>query len=428
MRHILGWTCFAAFSVTALAVSGKAPTYAKEVSRIVQKNCEGCHRPGQIGPFPLTNYNEVSAFAKEIKRVTQARSMPPWPAVPGHGEFRNERRLTAEQIATIAAWVDAGAPLGRKKDLPPSVTYTDDWAFGKPDMELTPDAGYELAGNGVDEYRCFVMPSTLTETRYIQAMEVRPGNRKVVHHVRVFADLTGKARELDAADEKGGFDCSLSMTAPFKRIGIGGWAPGMIPEKQVEDIGTFLPGKADIVMEVHYHRTGLKEADRSSLGIWLHKETPKHVQRSLLAANIGIRIPAGAERHEERARMFVNRDILATSIMPHMHLLGNEMKVTATFPDGRVQDLVWAKPYDFNWQTVYRFKEKIRMPKGTRIDVTAYYNNSESNPKNPNKPLKEIRWGEGTTQEMLVAFLSYIDDPDAAARVSSTAPSAAANR
>jgi len=398
-------------SLLSAAPKSSAPTYATDVARIIQSQCERCHRPGQIGPFALTNYKEVSAFATEIKRVTAARTMPPWSAVPGHGEFRNERRLTAEQIATIAAWVDAGAPLGDKRDLPPATQYNDDWAFGKPDLVLTPDADFELAGSGVDEYRCFVLPTGLNETRYIQAMEVRPGNRKVVHHVRAFAEVTGKARELDAADPKPGFDCGLSMIAPYKRIGVGGWAPGMIPDKHPDHIGTFLPGKSDIVMEVHYHRNGLKQMDRSTLGIWLHKDKPAKIQKSLLVANIGIRIPAGAERHEERARTIVPRNVLANSVMPHMHLLGVEMRVTATFPDGRVQDLVWAKPYDFNWQTSYRFKETIPLPKGTRIDAVAYYNNSESNPKNPNKVLKEVRWGEGTTQEMLVAFVGYIDAP-----------------
>lgn len=395
-------------TVPTAAKSG-SPTYAREVSRIVQKNCEGCHRPGQVGPFALTNYEEVRAFAAEIKRVTQARSMPPWSAVPGHGDFKNERRLTDEEIATIAAWVDQGAPLGDRKDLPPALKYTEDWAFGKPDLVFTPSESFELAGNGLDEYRCFVVPSGLEDTRYIKAMEVRPGNRKVVHHVRVFADITGRARVADEADARPGFDCSLGMTASYKRIGIGGWAPGMTPEPLPDDIGVFFPKGSDVVMEVHYHRTGLRERDRSSLGIYLHPHTPKHVQKSLIAANLAIRIPAGAERHEEKARVTVNRDVLAISVMPHMHLLGTEMRVVATFPDGRKQDLVWAKPYDFSWQTTYRFREPVAMPKGTRIEVTALYNNSESNPKNPNKPLKEIRWGEGTTEEMLVAFIGVID-------------------
>src|SRR5262249_25522661 len=154
--------------------------------------------------------------------------------------------------------------------------HNDDWAFGAPDLIFKTSEPYEIAGNGIDEYRCFVVPSGLTETRYIQALEVRPGNNKIVHHVRVFADLTGKARELDAADPKPGFDCSLNMGAQFKRIGLGGWAPGNVPERHPDDIGRVFPKNSDVVMEVHYHRNGKREADQSSLGIWLHKDTPRH--------------------------------------------------------------------------------------------------------------------------------------------------------
>lgn len=397
--------------VLPVHVCAGATTFARDVAPILRKHCEGCHRPGQIGPFPLTTYEEARAFRTEIKRVTQTRRMPPWSAVPGHGDFRNERRLSDTEIATIAAWVDGGAKRGKKKDLPPPAVYSDDWAFGAPDLVLTAPGEYELSGNGIDEYRCFVIPSGLAGPRFIQALEVRPGNRKIVHHVRNFADLTGQARKLDAADTRPGFDCSLAMAAPYKRIGIGGWAPGIVPERSADDIGVFLPARADIVMEVHYHRNGLRQKDRSSLGLWFHKSRPPHVQRSMPVANLGIRIPAGASRHEERASWTVAKPILATSITPHMHLLGVEMRVTATFPDGRKEDLVWAKPYDFQWQTTYRFREKIRLPRGTQIEAVAVYDNSESNPGNPNKPLKEVRWGEGTNEEMLVAFLGYIDEP-----------------
>ena len=414
MRILILLTAAAATAVGAEKLSDAKPTFGKEVSRIVQKNCEGCHRPGQIGPFSLTNYKEISAFKTEIKRVTQAHVMPPWSAVPGHGEFKNERRLSAEEIETLAKWVDAGAPMGNAKDLPPPVTYNDDWAFGKPDMVFTPSEQFELASSGVDEYRCFVIPSGLTEDKYIRGIEVRPGNRKIVHHVRVFADPTGQARKLDEADPAAGFDCSLGMTQAYKRISIGGWAPGMTPEMFDADLGRVFPKNTDVVMEVHYHKNGIKQKDQSSLGLWLHASEPARLQKSFIVANIGIRIPAGAERHEERASFTTPKDVIANTVMPHMHLLGNEMKVVATFPDGTVKELVWAKPYDFGWQTTYHFKEPIFMPKGTKLAVTAYYNNSESNPKNPNKPLKEIRFGEGTTEEMLVAFLGYTDPPKSA--------------
>jgi len=262
-----------------------------------------------------------------------------------------------------------------------------------------------------------VIPSGLVDTRYIQALEVRPGNRKIVHHVRVFADLTGKARELDEADPKAGFDCSRNMASPFKRIGLGGWAPGLIPDRHSEEVGRVFPKNADVVMEVHYHKNGLQQKDRSTIGIWLHEDTPRYIQKSAVVVNLMIRIPPGEEHHMEHASWTTPKDILATSVLPHMHLLGTEMLMTATFPDGTKQDLVWAKPYDFSWQTSYFFKEPIHMPKGTKIEIIGYFNNSESNPKNPNKPLKEVRFGEGTNEEMLVGFIGYIDDPGPGVKV-----------
>ena len=392
-----------------------APTYAKEVSRIIQKNCEGCHRPGQIGPFSLTNYKEVSTFKTEIKRVTAARIMPPWSAVPGHGEFKNERRISDDDIATLARWADAGAPMGNVKDLPPAQVFNDGWSLGPPDLSYKMPEPFTLTGNGVDVYRCFVIPSGLTEDKFIRGMEVRPGNRKIVHHVRTFADTTGQARKLDEADPAPGFDCSLGMTQAYKRITIGGWAPGLVTDLRAEDTGAIFPKGSDVVIEVHYHKNGLTEKDQSELGIYLNKVPVKHIAKSAIAANIGIRIPAGDAHHEERASYKFNKDVIVTSVLPHMHLLGNEMKMTATLPDGTKKELVWAKPYDFNWQTNYVYKEPFLLPAGTKVDVVAYYNNSETNPKNPSKPLKEIRWGEGTEEEMLVGFISYYDAPQAAA-------------
>lgn len=409
---------FATLSCASLFAASKdvaAPTYAKEVSRIIQKNCESCHRPGQIGPFSLTNYKEVSAFKAEIKRVTTAHIMPPWSAVPGHGDFKNERRISDEEIATLARWADAGAPMGNAKDLPPARVFNDGWALGPPDLSYKMPEPFTLAGNGVDVYRCFVVPSGLTEDKYIRGMEVRPGNRKIVHHVRTFADTTGQARKLDEADPAPGFDCSLGMTQAYKRIAIGGWAPGLITDLRAEDTGALFPKSSDVVIEVHYHKNGLTEMDQSELGIYLNKVPVKHIAKSAIVANIGIRIPAGDAHHEERASYRFSKNVIVTSVLPHMHLLGHEMKMTATLPDGTKKELVWAKPYDFNWQTNYVYKEPFLLPAGTKVDVVAYYNNSESNPKNPSKPLKEIRWGEGTEEEMLVGFISYYDAPQAAA-------------
>ncbi|MGH9660932.1 MAG: ascorbate-dependent monooxygenase [Bryobacteraceae bacterium] len=399
-------TLLVALSAAALAA---APTYSREVSRIIQKNCEGCHRPGQIGPFALTSYDEARAFASEIKKATQARRMPPWHALPGYGDFKNERRLSDSDLDTLARWVDAGAPQGDPKDLPAAVKYSDDWALGKPDLVITPDVSFDLEPSGADEYRCFVVPTAFDADRTIQASEVRPGNRKVVHHVLLYTDVTGKARALDAADPRPGFTCFGGLGF-LPHTSLGGWAPGAVPGRLPSDVGRLLAKGADVIMQVHYHKNGKKESDRTSLGLYFHQQPATRFLRSQPILNIAIRIPAGAENHRETARWTVREDIVAYAATPHMHLLGKEMRMVATFPDGSLRDLVWVKNYDFNWQTNYVFKEPIPLPKGTVIDVTAFYNNSASNPANPNNPLRDIRWGEGTTDEMLIGWLGYISD------------------
>jgi len=417
--HRLCPVILATLAIAALSAAdtpaGPKPTYAKDIARIVQKNCERCHRPGQVGPFALTNYEEVKAFAPEIKRVTQARRMPPWHAVKGFGEFLNERRLSDAEIEAIARWVDAGKPLGDPRDLPPAVLYTDEWALGPPDAVLTPEVSFDIAASGPDEYRCFVMPTTYPEDRTIQAIEVRPGARKLVHHVLLYADVSGRARQLDAADPAAGFKCFGGLGFQ-PQTGLGGWAPGGVPGKLPDDIGRYLARGADMVMQVHYHKNGKPESDRTSLGLYFHKTPAKKFVRSRPVANLGIRIPAGDANYRATASWTLTEDLVGYSVFPHMHLLGKEMIMTATLPDGTNRDLVWAKPYEFNWQTGYVFKEPISFPKGTRIDVVAWYDNSEKNPNNPSHPPKEVRWGEGTDEEMLIGWVAYISDRPVAGR------------
>jgi len=400
-----------AFATAGLAQAA-APTYGKEVSRILQKNCESCHRPGQIAPFALTSYGQAKAFAKEIKRVTQARVMPPWKAVRGFGqEFENERHLDDADIDTLARWVDAGAPQGDLKDTPPPAEYNDDWAHGKPDLVLSPPEDFQVGPEGVDEYRCFVVSAGFPEERTIQTIESRPGNRRVVHHILSYVDVTGKARALDAKDPRPGYSCmgNLGFQA---QTNLGGWAPGDFAVRLPDRYGRYVPKGADIVMQVHYHKNGKSESDRSSIGVYFNQGPVEKYVRFVPVMNARIKIPAGDDNYRETASTTLRQDVIALSFFPHMHLLGKEMIMTATFPDGAKKDLIWVKPWDFNWQTHYVLKQSMPMPKGTRIDVAAAYDNSENNRSNPNKPVREVRWGDATTDEMLIGWITYaIDTP-----------------
>jgi mono/diheme cytochrome c family protein len=399
--------CLIATSVAAVA----APTFDKDIAPMVFKNCAVCHRPGEVAPFSLLTYGDVSKRAKQIARVTGDRLMPPWKAEPGFGEFANDRHLTPEQIALFQDWAEAGTPEGSSADLPPAPKFTDGWTLGEPDVVLEPDEDYELAAEGPDIYRCFVIPTKFTEDHYIGALEVRPGNRKVVHHVIVHFDTTGAARKLDALDPGPGYTAFGGVG--FRSSGmIGGWAPGILPSFLPEGIGRLVPRDADLVVQVHYHRSGKPETDRTKVGLYFARGTVDKKVRAWPVVDLGLRIPAGDSNYVAHASIKVPQDVTAYRVTPHMHLLGREMKVTATLPDGTVTPLVHVTNWDFNWQTSYVFKTPLHLPAGSRVDLEAHYDNSAGNPLNPSNPPKMVRWGEQTTDEMCLAFVAYTRDKE----------------
>jgi hypothetical protein len=403
--------CLAA-SASAIAAT---PTFDKDISPIIYKNCAVCHRPGEVAPFSLLNYKDVSKRAKQIARVTEERIMPPWKAEAGFGEFANDRHLTPDQIALFRKWCDASAPEGNQADLPPAPQFTEGWSLGKPDVVLEPDQDYELGAEGPDIYRCFVIPSNFTEDHFIRALEVQPGNRKVVHHVIVHYDTTGRARELDAQDAGPGYTSFGGVG--FRSGGmIGGWAPGNYPSLLPDGIGRLVPKGADVVVQVHYHRDGKPEKDRTKIGLYFAHGTVDKRIRSFPVAKLLLRIPAGESNYVVHASLPVKLDATLYRVTPHMHLLGKEMKVTATLPDGTVVPLVHVSNWDFNWQTGYELKTPLALPAGSHVDLEAHYDNSAGNPVNPNNPPKVVTWGEQTTDEMCLAFLSFTLDRERLSR------------
>jgi mono/diheme cytochrome c family protein len=386
-----------------------APTFDRDIAPIVFQNCATCHRPGQVAPFSLLNFRDVSKRAKQIARVTDEKIMPPWKAEPGFGEFANDRHLAPEQIALFRDWLAAGTPEGNKADLPPAPEFSDDWSLGKPDVVLEPDEDYELAAEGPDIYRCFVVPSNFTEDHFIRALEVRPGNRKVVHHVIVHFDTTGRARELDAADPGPGYTSFGGVG--FRSSGmIGGWAPGNFPGFLPDGVGRKVPKGADLILQVHYHRSGKVEKDRTKIALYFaHGPVDKRI-RSFPVVKRLLYIPPGESNYTVHASLPVRLDATLYRVTPHMHLLGKDMKVTATLPDGKVVPLVHVENWDFNWQTGYELKTPLRLPAGSRVDLEAHYDNSSDNPLNPNNPPQAVKWGEQTTDEMCLAFLSFTLD------------------
>lgn len=387
-----------------------AITYYKDIAPILQDRCQTCHRPNQVAPFSLLTAADAKSWASEIKQFTQNRQMPPWKAEPGHGEFEDVRRMSDADISTISKWVDAGAPEGDPKTGPAAKQWSDEWMLGKPDLVLKMAEPYQVAASGPDDFRCFVLPTNLTEDKQVVGIELRPGNARVVHHVINFLDQNGQARALDARDPAQGYNSGPGGIGFFPTGALGGWAPGNFPRWLPKGVGMTLPKGSDVVMQLHYHKTGKPEVDQTSVGIYFAKEPVEKELQTLPVTSLNIRIPPNEARHEVKASWPIPFDAHALTVTPHMHLLGKEMKVTYTLPDGTEKDLIWIKDWDYRWQDTYRFKEPVAIPKGSKVNMVAYFDNTTSNPLNPSNPPKEVRFGEQTTDEMCFAFLGFTSD------------------
>jgi mono/diheme cytochrome c family protein/peroxiredoxin len=387
-------------------------TYSEHIAPLLQRNCQQCHRPGGIGPFALMNYDQALAWADDIRRFTADGSMPPWKPVEGWGDFRNRRSMSHEEIQQIDRWVQAGCPEGDRSRLPPPPQFVDGWTLGEPDFILGPSEPYTVSSDGKDEYRCFVLPTNFDDDQYVVALEVLPGNMRVVHHVIAFIDTSGRSNKLDAADSGPGYTTTQATPGFLPVSGLGGWAPGNVPDRLPDGMAKVLPKGANVVMQVHYHKTGKAEIDQTRLGVHLAKKPIERAVRVLPVMPFGgplsgMEIPAGADHHEIRCSVTLPVDMQAIGVTPHMHLLGKDMQLTATSPDGRVERLLYVKNWDFNWQEGYKFRRPVALARGTRIDMVAHFDNSTANQNNPRNPPEVVGWGEQTFDEMCIAFLEW---------------------
>ncbi len=403
------------------------PTYHRDVEPLLQKHCQDCHRPGQVAPFALLTYEQARKRASDMQTVIEDRKMPPWHASTKEGgPFRGARVLNEGEIKTLADWVSADCPKGDPNDAPTPRKWDSDWTLGKPDLILKPAAAYTLAASGADELRVFVLPSGLTEGRWIRAVDFKPGNTRIVHHMLCAFDVSGRAREMDD-DEPGpgyltfgGYGRLKSGLPFFPAGGLGGWAPGKFPNVLKGGVGRYLPAHADVLLQVHYHRDGKVETDASSIGIYFAKEPiDKLVRGSLvlppragLFSRPKLSIPAGDPNYEVRGEWTARADIHLHALTPHMHWLGKDLLLTAVFPDGKKRTLIKVDHWDFNWQDIYDFQSPVAIPAGTKVELLAHFDNSAANPTNPNKPPKVVKWGEQTTDEMCIGFLHFTRDDE----------------
>lgn len=382
-------------------------TYTHDIAPIMAAHCVSCHRQGEVGPFALAGYADLKKRAAQLVAVTERRLMPPWKA-NSHGEFQNENSLTPSEIGMIQQWAEEGAKEGDRADLSPAPHFTAGWTLGEPDAVLQYAKPYTLSAEGTDEYHTFILPTHFDSDRYVTAVEVRPGNRAVVHHSLIYIDTLGIARRQAA---KGEMDYPHSARLGLPKDGILDiWAPGNYPHPLPEGVGLKLPKGADIVMEVHYHRSGKQETDQTRIGLYFCKGPVTQQLHLFSLAALRLQIPPGDAHYQTDAEITVPANATLLDIMPHMHLLGKSMRVNMTLPDGDVKTLVDVPDWDFNWQTTYWYREPVRVPRGAKIKLVATYDNSRDNPRNPNNPPKQVGWGEQTTDEMCLAFLGYTTD------------------
>lgn len=408
----------------ARAGAGAAPaapggvSFTEHVAPIVFQNCTSCHRPGEGTPFSLMNYQNVKKRGHLIQSVTADGFMPPWPPAKGWGHFRDERRLTEEQVDTIDRWVDAGMPEGPKEKLPPLPKFPEGgWQLGKPDLVVTLSEPFDVPADGRDIYRMFVLPLNLPADSWVTAVEIRPTARSVVHHALYFLDSTGAARKLDEADPGPGFG-----RMGFPRTGtLGGWAVGATPRRLPMGLAYSLPRGSDLVVQVHFHPSGKAEREQTSFGLYFAKQKPKKALLGTQAplffgrgTELGTRgIRPGEKDFTIRGDWEVPFDIDLVSIGGHAHYLCTTMKAVAELPDGTERKLFAIDDWDFNWQGRYNYAEPVRLPKGTRIRTTLTYDNSTDNPRNPSNPPVHVRWGEGSTDEMGSIGIAFVAVNDA---------------
>lgn len=390
--------CTLLLAVLASAAPVTKPTFSKDVAPILYNRCAECHRAGQVAPMSLLTYQQARPWAKSMREAVLKRTMPPWLADPRFGHFENDRHLSTQEIDTLVAWVDSGAPEGNTADLPPMPRFEEGWTIGKPDVVIALDNPVEVPAEGVIPYKYVRVHSNFTEDKWVQAAEIRPDQRGVVHHIIVSVAERGVA----------GTDSGEAIR-PGKSEKICGFAPGEQPKIYPAGTAKLVKAGSDLIFQLHYTPNGKPAKDRSYIGLVFAKQPVTKRALTGTATNATFRIPPGDPNYEVKSTFVAKDDIRIVDLMPHMHLRGKDFRYTAVYPDGRTEVLLDVPRYDFNWQLVYRLKEPVLLPKGGRLECVAHFDNSPNNKFNPD-PSKEVRWGPQTFEEMMIGWFDYTNE------------------
>jgi len=393
-----------------------APTFTRDVAPILYANCVTCHRAGEIAPMSLISYQEVRPWARAMTKQIADGAMPPWHADAPTGTFSNERKLTAGEKLTIERWAAAGAPEGDPKDLKPPPTFAQGWRIGTPDAIFEMQEDYAIPARGTIEYEHFYISTNFTEAKWLKAIEARPGNRALVHHILVYYEAPPDGPRVTPAIQPNRDDSQLPRRENFgnrppqnnglvSRL-LATYAPGTDAQSFPEGTALRLAPGGVLHLQVHYTANGTAGSDRSKVGLVFAKEPPPEELRASQFLNARFTIPPGAGDHEVTTDLTFLQDATLRGLFPHTHVRGKRWSYTLELPDGTKRPLLSVPKYDFNWQTYYMFSEPIAVPKGARIISTAWYDNSAANKSNPD-PTIAVTWGDQTWEEMQYTGILY---------------------
>ncbi len=394
------------------AAPAPAPvTFNRDLAPIIFHSCSTCHRPGEAAPFSLLNYSDAKKHARQIVDATQSRAMPPWLPEPQKLKFADEMRLADSEVNLIQQWVEQGAVEGNPADLPPPPKFVEGWRLGQPDLVLTATKALTLSPSGTDTYWNFIFPLPIPETRWVKAVEIRPGDKRYVHHANILVDRAGSLRQRESAPGAGfgGMEIRIESQVFDPDSHLLFWKPGTIPYVEPEGMALRLDKGTDLVLNTHLQPSGKPEVIQPSIGLYFTPHAATKVPMLLQLENdLQLDIPAGQADFLVTDEFTLPIDVALMALYPHAHYLGKDIQAFATLPDGTTETLIHIPHWNLNWQAVYRYVEPVRLPKGTKVSLRYVYDNSQENPLNPNHPPARVLGGNRSSDEMCHLWLQVL--------------------
>jgi len=386
-------------------------TYNRNIAPIVYRSCAMCHRPGEAGPFNLLSYSDVKKHARQIAEVTQSRAMPPWLPAPQEATFADELRLSEQEIKLIQKWVEEGEAEGAASDLPRAPQFVEGWQLGQPDMILRAAKPFTLPAQGTDTYWNFVFRVPINDTQWVRAVEIRPGDKRYVHHANIMVDRAGAARKREAEPGAGfgGMEIRIESQVFDPDSHLLFWKPGTVPSVEPEGMALRLDRGTDLILNTHMQPSGKPEVIQPSIGLYFTpRSATKFPMLLQLENDARLDIPPGDKNFLVTDDFTLPVDVDLMAIYPHAHYLGKDLQAYATLPDGKKAMLIHIPQWNLNWQAVYRYAKPLRLPQGTTISMRYTYDNSAENPMNPNHPPVQVVGGNRSSDEMCHLWLQVL--------------------